>query len=177
MNRRIFSLVITLLGAVWVPISRADSEYWVSVGSYRTYAEAETAREKAGARLPESFSIAEAELDSGLWYRVQSGPYLSKDIADHLVDEARRQGFTSPWVLMRKTTLAGPLEGYPAGLLEPEPVSAGAIDLERSGLDLPDSEPMDVPGFNAPIPAESEADHTLVSEAPAGYRLNRLHRN
>jgi len=177
MIRRCTVLVVYLLFMFFSVPGLADSEYWVSVGSYRSYSEAEAAREKAGMRLPESFSISEANLDSGLWYRVMAGPYLTKEIADHMVDEARRQGFTSPWVLMREAELVGSIDEQLGGLLSSEPTSADEIDLQNFHLDVPDEAPMDIPGFNAPTRPDTEQEHKLVDEAPSGYQLNQLHRN
>ncbi|MGE0623139.1 MAG: SPOR domain-containing protein [Pseudomonadales bacterium] len=177
MIRRAFHAAAILLAVVSASTSRADSEYWVSVGSYRTYEEAESAREQAGRRLPESFSIAEAELDSGLWYRVLAGPYLTQEIADHMLAEARRQGFDTPWVLVTDTLLAGPMTGYADSLLAAEPAFTEEGDTERYDVDLPSEPPMDIPGFNAPVRTDPEKDHKVVGEAPAGYGLNRLRRN
>lgn len=177
MIRRCAVVTLTLLLGALAPGGWADQEYWVSVGSYRSYAEAESARAAAGTRLPESFSIVEAQLDSGLWYRVLAGPYLTPEIADHMLDEARRQGFESPWILVSQTTLVGSVGEGSGYLLESGPDADDEIDFEQSRLDVPDEAPLDVPGFNAPIRPDEDIEHKLVSEAPEDFRLHRLHRD
>jgi len=175
MIRRTLTPALLFLTVLAAPASRADSEYWMSVGSYGTYAEAQAARERAGKVLPESFSIDESEVDGAARFRVVSGPYLTQSMADHMADEARRQGFDAPEVQARETTLAGSIDEYAGSLLDSEPTSAAdPVDIKNLHLDVADEPPMDIPGFNAPVRTETDKDHKLVSEAPSGYRLNSL---
>jgi len=175
MIRRTLTPALLLLILLEAPASRADSEYWMCVGSYDTYTEAQAARERAGKLLPESFSIDESEVDGAVRYRVVSGPYLTQSMADHMVNEARRQGFDAPEVQARETTLAGSIDEYAGSLMDSEPTpSADQVDIKNLHLDAAEEPPMDIPGFNAPVRTETDKDHKLVSEAPAGYRLNSL---
>jgi hypothetical protein len=178
MIRRSLTPALVLLIMLVAPVSRADSEYWMYVGSYSTHEEAAAARERAGKVLPESFSIDESEVDGAMRYRVVSGPYLTQSMADHMVDEARRQGFDSPEVQARETTLAGSIDEYAGSLLDSEPApTEDPIDIRNLHLDTADEPSMDIPGFNAPVRVETEKEYKLVREAPAGYRLNSLHRD
>lgn len=177
MIHRCTVVILTLLVGAVALESRAEPEYWVSVGSFRSYSDAEAAREQAGARLPDSLSIAEALLDSGLWYRVLAGPYLTPEIAGHMLEEARRQGFESPWVLIRENTLVGPIGELSGYLPDAGPAAAEQTGLEHFRLDVPGETPLDIPGFNAPVRPDEDVEHKLVSEAPENYRLNRLRRD
>ena len=108
-------------------------------------------------------------------YRVITGPYLTLEIADHMVDEAGRLGFESPWALVRDSSATGIGTGYRADAPGSEPISTG--EIEDFQLDVPTSASLDVPGYNAPIRTDEEVEHKLVDEAPSDYRLNRLHRD
>ncbi|HEY5645125.1 MAG TPA: SPOR domain-containing protein [Pseudomonadales bacterium] len=177
MIRRSLAYGISLVALLLAVLGRADDDYWVSVGSYRAFDQAQAAREQARARLPESFSVSEAMLDSGIWFRVLAGPYLTREIAEHMVEEARRQGFVSPWILAGSSSIRTDLADYGGDLLSSEPRSADEIDLDDFALDVPDADRSGVPGFAAPMRSEPEKEHILVDEAPAGYRLNRLRRD
>lgn len=177
-------LILMLAGSV-----QAEDEYWVSVGSYRSIEEAEAARRDASDRLPEPFGVSEANLDSGLWYRVIAGPYLSSEIAVHVRDEAVRSGFESAWVVAMSSALASDtsatvypdddfrLDDYSFDSTSDERFSSEAYDPNTSRYSMPASEPADIPGFNAPIREEREKAHKLISEPPEGYRLHELNRD
>jgi hypothetical protein len=172
------------------PVQAAD-EYWVTVGSYRSIESAEAARSKAGAQLPESFSLAEVQLDSGLWYRVIAGPYLTREIAFHIRDEAFRSGFGSAWVLATAPEIVSEstasysddeyryesfsYDEYDTRL--EEGLSTDRFESEGSRYSMPASEPADIPGFNAPIREERDKEHKLITEPPEDYRLNQLNRD
>ncbi len=88
MLRRPLTTGLGLLVLLFAVTAQAADEYWVTVGSYQTIESAEDARGKASQTLPESFGVSEVQLDSGLWYRVLAGPYLTQEIADHIRNEA-----------------------------------------------------------------------------------------
>ncbi len=177
-------LLLLLAGSL-----QAADEYWVTVGSYRTLESAEAARSQASEQLPESFGIAEAQLGSGLWYRVLAGPYLTEEIARHIRDEAVRSGFGNAWVVSTAPSLvsAPSTSGYSTDDYDPErytydttlddDLSSDRFDSEPSRYSMPASEPADIPGFNAPIREEREKEHKLISEPPEGYRLHELNRD
>ena len=86
---------------------------FVAVGSYKDLLVAETAQREASAVLPESFSISNAETPSGFYYRVLAGPYLTREIADHMQSEALRLGFEGAWLLAAE---AGSLSNLYSGI-------------------------------------------------------------
>lgn len=175
MHRRVLCCVACLLFvAIAAPLS-ADSEYWVSVGSYRDLTGAEAAQNSAGSKLTETFTVVQAETDTGLWYRVQCGPYLTREIADDVLGQAKAAGFESAWILMSDSgTVTMPMtDGYDHDLLEQEP-DLGTFDPDAAVRNVPEAEPVDIPGFNAPVREEREVEHKLIDQAPPGYKLNRL---
>lgn len=189
MLRRSLTTGLGLLVALLAVSLHAADEYWVTVGSYRTMASAEEARSQASERLPESFGVAEAELDSGLWYRVLAGPYLTREIADHIRDEAVRNGFDNAWVLaMAPSVLAVPpvssysddeyeVDDYSFDSTLDEPADSESFESNSSRYSMPSSEPADIPGFNAPVREERDKEHKLITEPPEDYRLHELNRD
>jgi hypothetical protein len=67
-----------------------------------------------------------------------------------------------------------PMTGdYDHDLLEQEP-DLGTFDPDADVRNVPESKPLDIPGFNAPVLEEREVEHKLIDQAPPDYRLNRL---
>ena len=168
MRRLVFACGLSLLGVGLALPLVAQSEYWVAVESYKDMAAAERAREIASARLRETFSIAEVDTAAGRYLRVMAGPYISRDIADHMLSEAQRNGFGTAWILMTdrdgRTRVLGPsLSGYEPSLME---VTAPPADAR----------PIDSPRVNEPEGTPLE-ERPLIEEAPPGYTLHRLHRD
>lgn len=187
MFRRPLTYGLGLLVLLSAGVCQAAAEYWVAVGSYRNLDTAESARTQATVQLPESFSVAQVEIDSGLWYRVLAGPYLTREIADHIRTEAMRSGFDSAWILATEAGVVGEgdyglsglsaaddysLEEYSSDL---PPLEDFETDQER--YSVPASEPADIPGFNAPVRPDHTQEHQLIEEAPEGYRLHQLNRD
>ena len=175
MLRRRLKYGLSLFAFLLVGAAHADVEYWISVGSYRQLSAAEQARSEASMRLPESFSVTPAETDTGTWYRVLAGPYLTREIADHMVGESRRQGFENAWILAADAgTIAAPLYAndplYSSDLL----LESQDYDLEYPSLSPAASDPTDAPGYEAPDRADR--GYKLVDKAPPDYQLNQLHR-
>ena len=187
MFRRSFTYGLGLLALLFAGASQAAVEYWIAVASYRDLDDAESARSRASEMLPESFSVSQVELDSGLWFRVLAGPYLTRDIADHILSEATRNGFDRAWMLSAEAavvsgadyTLSDPslaheyrVEDYGADLPPLEP-----IDTDSERYSVPASEPANIPGFNAPVRPDRSEEHKLIDEAPDGYQLHELSRD
>lgn len=188
MLRRPLTTGLGMLMALFAGLLQAADEYWVSVGSYRSIESAQAARAEASERLPETFSVSEAQLDSGLWYRVVAGPYLTQEIAEHIRDEAGRSGFQSAWVLLAAPALISASGGeYSSDDYSYEPpsydttfdqdLSSERFEPDPSRYSVPASEPADIPGFNAPIREERDKEHKLITEPPEGYRLHELKRD
>lgn len=167
----------------------AEVEFWIAVGSYKDLINAERAQREASAKLPESFSITQAETDSGNWYRVLAGPYLTREIAEHMMGSARTAGFDGAWILAQESGLYG--RAVYADPLLSDPGSDALLsgdtylsdpETERFEFDTPSYEvtpasPADIPGFNVPERPERDKTHKLIDQAPEGYDLHRLNRD
>ena len=184
MLRRFKANGLGLLVLLLAPFAWADAEYWVAVGSYRDLDAAESARSQASDLLPETFSVTQAILDSGLWYRVLAGPYLTREIADHMLDEAGRNGFENAWILsLDPGTVSRSFSSdfdytQEFDALSPDlPVDPSAYQFEPAQQRVPSSEPTDIPGFNAPVRPDKGVQHKLIDKAPEGYELHKLNRD
>ena len=186
MLRRPLTTGLGLLVLLFAGFVQAAGEYWVAVGSYRGIETAEAARTDAAMRLSESFAIAETTLDSGFWYRVIAGPYLSIEIAEHVREEAVRSGFETAWVLDVAPVLAIDsassaysdddyrFESYSYD--SDEGFSSGGYESNTSRYSVPAAEPADIPGFNAPDREDRDKEHQLITEPPDDYQLHELKR-
>jgi hypothetical protein len=162
----IWSFALSLLAQLVTPQARGEVEFWMSVGSYQDLAYAEVARNDASSMLAESFAIDDVETHDGFFYRVVAGPYFSKEIADHLVDEARRVGFATPWAFVRESGLTT----LPSSTALREP------ELDLPELDV-DSELEALPALELKDRPMQSSEHKLIDVAPDDYHLHRLRRD
>lgn len=161
-------LVMTLFGAN----ARAESQFWVSVGSFQKQESADRALAMAGEKLTERFSVIGTSTDNGYFYRVAAGPYLTRELADDMVVTARNAGFSGAWLWAEDSGLVD--------FYSPE-----ASVEESDYLPLPEDDallfdPSDYP--DATLPGEGyersrEEIPQLIEEAPADYKLNKLRRD
>ena len=181
MFRRSFTYGLGLLALLFAGASQAAVEYWIAVGSFRDLGDAESARSRASEMLPESFSVAQVELDSGRWYRVLAGPYLTRDIADHILSEATQNGFSQAWMLSVEASVVSGTDysldnpaltdDYPVGEYDTDLLPLEPIDTDAERYSVPASEPANIPGFNAPVRPRSgrgpQADRRSAGRLPA----------
>ncbi|MFB3106894.1 MAG: SPOR domain-containing protein, partial [Pseudomonadales bacterium] len=154
--RRIFCL----LALLWGNSGYADTEYWISVGSYRDLASAEEFLTQASRQLQESFSISPADTPSGYFYRVIAGPYLTRDSAVYTLQRAHDAGFADAWMLSTE----GPETAY------------RATTFDELDIDLPPVGELPVIPRRLTIP-KTKPPLEPVREAPEGYKLHKLHRD
>ncbi len=161
-------LVMTLLGGN----ARAEVQFWVSVGSFQQQESADRAMAAAGAKLTERFSSIGASTDKGYFYRVVTGPYLTRELADDMVATARNAGFSGAWLWAEDS---GVVDVYSLD------VSAGEPDyLSLPEYDALQFDPSDYPDATLPddgYQRSREAIPQLIEEAPADYKLNKLRRD
>lgn len=127
----------------------AATEYWAVVGSYKTLERAEVARRTANTTLPQQFEVRGADSAEDYLYRVVAGPYLTRELAEDAVAEARQSGIAGAWLLASEAASAPSVRR-----VSPEP------SAERSA-DPPVSEPLP----------------TLIEQAPPDYDLHKLRRD
>ena len=162
-------LIANLSMNLAAPAAASDSsdltrEYWVSVASHKALDQAESAAREASERLPDQFTVAPATTPTGFFYRVVAGPYLSRDVADRLLEESHRIGYTDAWIFSEEA-LAMPVFA--------DELEVSGVDSTSTGEALPGEGPEFAP---APAPPRRNAPD-LVEEAPEGYSLNRLYRD
>ncbi len=145
----------------------AETQYWVVVGSYQEFTNAEIARDKAGDNMAESFHITPADTSRGYFYRVLAGPYLTGDIANLMVTQAQNVGFDSAWLFASEVEFEG-LSSFNSDRYD---------DEFSSQLDELD-EPLSPLGPLAPDRERPDRSYEPpVTEIPPGYQLNRLRRD
>ncbi len=149
---------------IWTLASEvaAEKQYWVAVGSYQDPSFAEEARAQAAASLPQSFTIIPVVTDTGYFYRVLAGPYLSQEIADDWMREAIRLGFVGAWLLAEEADRSIP------GLADFSTTDFPAIDASAFDEDLPKLQ------LEARLNQQPERE--VIEEAPADYFLHKLYR-
>lgn len=170
MLRRSLAYGLSLLALLTAITARGEAEYWVSVGSYKNLVNAEIAQREASAKLPESFSISEADTSLGFFLRVVAGPYLTREIADHMLGEAQRAGFSSAWILITESTLST-LPSYGSELSMPADADLNLPEYQPAG------EPLELPTFKLEDRPERSTEHRVIDVAPDDYHLHRLHRD
>lgn len=150
-------LILTLASEV-----AAEMQYWVAVGSYQDPSFAEEARTQAAASLPQSFTITPVVTDTGYFYRVLAGPYLSQEIADDWMREAIRLGFVGAWLLAEEADQSIP------GLSDFSTTDFPAIDDSAFDEALPKLQLEERLG--------QQPEREVIEEAPADYFLHKLYR-
>ena len=154
--RRIFCLWALL----WGNSGYADTEYWISVGSYRDFARAEEFLTQASGQLREIFSITPADTPSGYFYRVIAGPYLTRDSAEYTLQRVHDAGFADAWMLATE----GPETAY------------RATTFDELDIDLPPIGELPVIPQLPTVP-KTKPPLEPVREAPEDYKLHKLHRD
>ncbi len=160
---RLLMCIASLIVALEVS---AETEFWVSVGSFQDRSNAEEALTRANALLPDPFTVTPADTPYGYYYRILSGPYLVREVAEALRLEALGMGLAGAWLL-----------AVESGSLSPLP-------LEYLNLDIPDIEPDTYDDALPPYEfdgrkrrEERDPPRTLIDEAPADYKLHKLNRD
>ena len=176
-------------------VARAEEQFWVAVGSYRDRGYAEEARDKANAALNEAYTVSSIDIDTDRWYRVLTGPYVSRGVAELTLVEAQQAGFESTWMLAGDPVDAGlddqdsyaDYDRYGDDEASDEYSEYGDYSEYEEYARLPDYESSYPPlESDQPPAATTPQDDTrraakipseLVDEAPAGYGLHKLRRH
>ena len=134
-----------------------ESEYWISLASYRDADDADVFVDRASEQLNRPVTVRSAVTDEGVFYRVTSGPYIDRDAAESALALARADGFIDAWLY------AEPV----ADLQMDEPL----LLPESSTTSLLPPEPADT------TREERRPVHAPPTEIPDGYQLHQLHRD
>jgi len=164
------------LVASWSSRVLAESQYWVSVGSYTAAEAAERARDNAAERLPQSYIIAPADTANGYYFRVLAGPYLTRSLAEEVLLSARETGFSGAWLLSE------PVDGASLSIpsINPSVDTGQPGGFDRYGLAVDSSLERDAAALsdsNTEKQPEREPAPTLVEKAPGSFNLHKLRRD
>ena len=151
--RRIFGLLALLCGN----LGYADTEFWISVGSFSDREHAEEHRALASGQLQETFTITAADTPNGYFYRVIAGPYLSSDSSAYTLQRAHDAGFEDAWMIATE----GPESAYRIADFDDDLPPLSELPLLPKLPTVEQAKPIPEP----------------VREAPAGYKLHKLHRD
>ena len=99
-------IVALCLGLMLSHATVAQTVYQVSIGSYKSQANAEKAAAKATQTLGNGYAVEPAQTNGGTLYRVVSEPLLSRAAADLVSSKARQANITGAWVLTRDFAVA-----------------------------------------------------------------------
>jgi hypothetical protein len=145
----------------------AYGEVWIALASLDTRTAADEARDAIAGRIEETLTVSPAETRIGTRYRVLIGPYASRATAEAGLERVRAAGFGDAWLYDSGVSAADTSSDL---LFDDEPIDSASA---WSGLDdLPPTSPT-----RAPASGRAQDLPKLVTEAPPGYELNRLHRN
>lgn len=126
----------------------ASEQFWVSVGSFTEQQYATDRAEQAQLLTGDLFDLHSKTTDTGVFLRVSSGPYFSRADAQVARDRYLAKGFADSWIW-----------------IEHDAWSSVYVPLDIDEAVLDDTQDQVASTQNLP---------QLVSEAPAGYGLNRL---
>lgn len=198
----------TLIGVVLLVTTHtvwAEQQFWVSVHSFERIQNAQRAVSGTAQQLAESFRVLGVDTSKGFYYRVASGPYLNRDIAEEQVKAAHAAGFEGAWLWVDDgdvfdRSLAAAADGgmtsggdrvRAATVTDNYQSDFSATDASVTYSDIDySSDTYDLPDYGDSYGTGSSDDEQdpdllmqrqpppeLVSEAPPGYQLNKLHRN
>ena len=130
LTRKIIGLC---LGLMLSHASVAQTVYQVSIGSYKSKANAEKAAAKAARELGNGYSVEATQTSSGSLYRVLSEPLRSRGAADLVSAKARRANITGAWVLTRNRPAVASTNNAPSAPSRSLPTTEEALGLPTSG--------------------------------------------
>lgn len=162
-----------------------ETNFYVALGSYADQETAEQAGREASQRLPEPYTVQGAQTGIGYMYRVLAGPYMTRELAEQTVAEARQLGFADAWLLASQDDDLALPRVYADDLLGEEALeqsrstdSAASSDVYRTeaGTVRQPRGPTSPGAATPPSERGSATPPAPVSEPPEGYKLHKLHR-
>ncbi|MEM9621809.1 MAG: SPOR domain-containing protein [Pseudomonadota bacterium] len=160
----------------------AEMQYWVSVHSFSTEQKAQSTVAKLDQQLTERFQVVGASTNSGYYYRVASGPYQSRVMAEEQVRSARALGYTGAWLWSDDSDAFAQAVRPTAGFSDfGSTDDLSGLDDDYTFSDLPEYDDSDTnlggDTSDADLLQQRQPPPELVEEAPTGYKLNQLHRD
>ncbi len=153
-----------------------ESQYWISVGSFKTEVKAEQAAKAYGEEYAEIFSVVGSNTSKGFYYRVALGPYASKQMAQDGLDRVKRSGLSTGWIWFGNggmvSSSSGAQDDFSDDLYQELENYKTKYDLD---LDL--GLPLDPSLRSNAVDKPSEEEAIEPEEPPEGYQLNKLRRD
>ncbi len=154
----------------------AESQFWISVGSFKTELKAAKTAQAYEEKYPEKFSVVGSDTNRGFFYRVALGPYASKEMARESQNRIRGLGFSAVWIFLEDpATLSSnsvPRNDFSDDLYKELENYKNKYDLD---LDL--SMPLEGPSTDRTTNESPEKLDAVPTEPPEGYQLNKLRRD
>jgi hypothetical protein len=164
------SVVVFCAGLIPVTVM-AERQYWVSVASFERAEQADVAIREADRSVPEGFSVVGIPTDAGYVYRVASGPFSTRELAEAGLSSVRAAGYDDAWLWSADTSQIE--QGVTLASGYERDSSLGAYEP------LPDYEPASYEIDDVRLEPRTQMKEVpkLVIDAPENYQLNRLHRD
>ena len=181
-------VVLVLLLAGLSLLARADTQYWLAIGSFSS--EENALRQQRAAQSIGDMSVMTASTSQGLMYRVVQGPFSQREAAESELVVAIAAGFEDAWLLARNdgddlastsyssfTTSEAELPDYVPSYASTDTESVYGLDPNRfASVDAYAADDSAGSDF-ATARSEREPGTRLVTEAPPGFNLHRLIRS
>ena len=181
MSRRSLNTALLLLATLLsMAVARAETEHWVSVGSYQTTETAERGRQLVSEDVQEPLRVMGFYTDKGYYYRVVAGPYTRREEADRVRDAARAAGVSAAWAW----TGNGGTTATTGSADSNDTLAPLDDDLNLDDLDY--DVPLDLDAdYYEELPPVGEEEGIrerdplpeLIEEAPENFKLNKLRRD
>ncbi len=176
MRRTLFLYIVTVLTVFLSTSVWAERQYWVALESYADVQDAETAMAAAADKLAERIAVIGASTSKGYFYRVSSGPFLTRDLAEDRLLTAQGMGFSTAWVWSDDASaFIGATYSSDADFQFEEEYTYDETyvdDLPTRGVYDDETDASD-----ADLIQRRETVPELVEEPPEGYKLNKLRRD
>ena len=154
----------------------ADSQFWVSVGSFKTEVKAAQTVRAYTEKYADDFSVVGSNTNKGFYYRVALGPYVSKQTAQDGLDRLKRLGLSTGWIWFGNSEVvssgSGVQDDFSDDLYKELENYKTKYDLD---LDL--GMPLEEPSVERTTNETPEKPDAVPTEPPEGYQLNKLRRD
>ena len=154
----------------------AESQYWISVGSFKTEAKAAQTARGYEEEFADKFSVVGSNTNKGFFYRVALGPYANKNTAQDRLDRIRGLGLSAGWIWFGSGGMVS------SGSSSQNDFSDDLYrELEnyktKYDLDLDLDLPLDTPSGRGAVDKPRKEIEIEPADPPEGYQLNKLRRD
>ena len=174
LRKCVFNRFTALIALVSSTTAFAETEYWISVGSYANEQNARQVLVKI--KSAESVELIEVQDNESRIFRVALGPYLSEGLARARLPAIRGQ-FEGAWLWRRSADAIELSSRGEEGALQPTDVEINSGAIVQFGT-LPRFETIEIETpyeDEMPKMVPDEA-RELVEEVPPNYQLHKLRR-